>query len=180
MRVPDLGLLGLLALACYAIHAGYYASIHEWDGALWACHVSCVAIGAGCLLRSADLVAVGLSLLAVGVPLWMLDLATGGPLYPTSLLTHVGGVAIGAVALRALGGWPRGTWWKTALLMMSLCVVSKHVTRPERNINLVFRVQPGWEKWFPSFFVYFILVAVVSMMTYWAAERAARSLTRSR
>jgi hypothetical protein len=171
---------GILALACYAIHAGYYVSIREWDGALWACHVSCVVIAAGCFLGSRDLVAVGLSFLAVGFPLWILDLATGGRLYPTSLFTHVGGAAIGASALRALGGWPRGTWWKTSLLMILLCVLSKHVTRPERNINLVFRVQPGWEKWFPSFFVYFILVALVSIMTYWLAERAARSLTRSR
>ena len=102
--------LGVLALVCYAVHAGY----HVWRGhavdALWACHVAALLIAAGALLGRARPAAIGVSWLAFGDVLWLLDLLGGGEFFPTSLLTHVVGLGIGLVVLRRLG-WPSPSWW---------------------------------------------------------------------
>ena len=47
--------------------------------------------------------AVGFLWLCVGGVFWGLDLATGGKLIPTSILTHVGGLLIGGVGVARMG-----------------------------------------------------------------------------
>ena len=62
--------------------------------------------------------------------------------------------------------------------MISLEVLSRLVTRPEHNVNLVFHVEPGWEARFSSFPLYFLLLAAVATLTFYALERVAVRLTR--
>ena len=81
--------------------------------------------------------AVGVCWVLFGLPIWLLDLATGGTLNPTSVFTHVGGPAVGILALRRLG-WPAGVWWKASIAEAALLLLTRLVAPPERNINLVF------------------------------------------
>ncbi len=161
--------LGIVAIACYALHAADRLWQHDpWD-LLWACHVSCLLIGFGAFFRVPVLVAAGVLWLSFGVPMWLLDLVTGGDFLPTSTLTHVGGLATGVPVLMRTG-WPRGAWWKAALLLMGLMLVTRIVAPPAGNVNLAFRVWAGWEPRFPSYGPYFALLLSCAALTFFFVE----------
>ncbi len=148
------GGLGLAAIAFYAFHAGYYLLVrHEPANVLWACHVASVLIGLGLIVGSPTLNAVGFLWLMVGIPLWVIDLATGGELLATSLFTHVGSPIVGAVGLRRLG-LPRGSWAWALVALFALHVLCRFVTPTRANVNLAHAIWPGWEALFPSHLAY--------------------------
>src|SRR5262249_47931746 len=111
--------LGCLALVCYAVHAGFHLYHGRPEDLLWACHIGAAVVGLGLILSSATLNGVGVLLLCMGTPLWLLDLAGGGEFYPTSCFTHLGGLAIGIYGLHRLG-MARGTWWKASITLVAL------------------------------------------------------------
>jgi hypothetical protein len=167
--------LGASAALFYAIHGVDRAAHGHWEDLFWACHVACLAIAAGCLADWPAASATGLSWLCFGIPMWIIDLATGGELIPSSVLTHVGGFVVGIVAI-AKTGWRRGSWWKATAAASVLLLVTRLVTPPAANVNLVFAVWPGWERMFPSHAVYFALLLAANAMVSFLVEHAARGL----
>jgi hypothetical protein len=77
---------GLLALAGFAIHAGYQVWHGRPEDLLWACHIAAAIVGVGLLVGSAATNAVGVLLLIVGVPLWLLELSMGASSIPLPCL----------------------------------------------------------------------------------------------
>jgi hypothetical protein len=164
---------GALALVFYAIHAiVYYAFIARMpEGALWACHVGCAVVGIGCLSRRSLVVSVGTLWLVYGSAVWLIDLASGSNLIPTSLCTHVGGVLVAAYAVRTLG-WTRGASLVATVALFALLGVTRLVTPPRSNINLVFSVTPGWEQRFPRYSTYFLFLFVTAFLVFIALDAA--------
>jgi len=139
--------LGALGIAFYAGHAGRRALLGHPEHLLWMCHVAALLVATGLLAEAAVLNAVGTQWLVTGVPLWLADLAAGGEFFPTSVLSHVGGLLLGLVGLRRLGV-PRGTWWKSAVLLAALTLLTRALTPASENVNLGFSVLPdGVEPW---------------------------------
>ena len=165
--------LGFVALACYVIHAGSHVLAGRPAEVLWACHVATLLIGIGALRRNATLVSIGVLWLAFGDPLWVLDLLTGGEFLLTSPLTHVGGLVIGYIALTRLG-LPKHAWHSAVLAFGLLLLLTRLVTPPRSNVNLAFAVLPGWERYFPSYPLYLMLLASVGAATFFVAERGLR------
>ena len=145
--------LGCLSLVFYAVHAGYHVFDGHPENGLWMCHVAAVLVGVGLIVRSAALNAVGVLCLLVGLPLWIFDLVGGDRFLPTSLLTHVGALAIGLVGIRRLGV-PRQVWAKAAAFVGAMHLVARWITPERANVNLAFAVWPGWEPYFASHVVY--------------------------
>ncbi len=170
---------GALALAFYAIHGGQHLLRGHPEDLLWACHLGAVLVGLGILARSATLNAVGFLWLCMGTTLWALDLAAGGQFIPTSLLTHVGGLAVGGVGVARLG-MPRNAWWKAILAFLLLQQLSRWLTPAETNVNLAFRVASGWEDVFPSHLAYLALLVGIGAVAFLTIERAARRLLEAR
>jgi hypothetical protein len=101
-------------LAFYAIHAGRHLVLGHPEDALWACHLGALLVGLGWLRNGALVNAIGCFWLAMGDVLWCIDLAAGGELLPTSLLTHVGDLALGILGVARMG-IPRFAWlWTLA------------------------------------------------------------------
>jgi len=165
--------LGGLAFAFYAAHGVHYFRVHQLDCMLWACHLSCLAIGIGLVARWASAVAAGVLWLSIGLPFWIYYLCAGGEFLPTSILTHVGGLVVGGLGIRKLG-WPRHSWWKAALALVPLHLLCRIVTTPKENVNLAFRIWPGWEKYFPSHFVYLVGVLVLCAAVFLSVETGVR------
>jgi hypothetical protein len=139
--------LGVLGLLCYAVHGGQYLLRRQGENLLWVCHLGALAVGLGLLIRQPGLVAVGTLWLTVGLPLWIYDLASGGEFLPTSLLTHVGGLILGFIGIRRLG-LPKGLWWKSAFGLAAIFLVTRVATPPPSNVNLAYRIYPGFERYF--------------------------------
>lgn len=167
--------LGLLALGFVAIHAGF----HIWHGRpadmLWACHVATAAVGVGLLAGWPTCVGIGVLWLVVGVPLWLLDVAAGGELVPTSVLTHAGGLLIGLAGLRWLG-LPDQLWWKAWLALAVLQGLCRWLTPERANVNVAFAVYPGWERCFPSYRLYLLTLAGLFAGLFFVAECGLRRL----
>jgi hypothetical protein len=169
-QTRTLRLLGAAALACYAIHGGFHLAQGRWYDLLWACHLGAVLVGIGLLARDAALNGVGVLLLSVGTPLWLMDLATGGEFFPTSILTHVVALVIGLYGAWRIG-WPRGTWWKAAAGLAVFVGLCRLATPAEANVNVAFAVPRLAEAIFPSHTVYLACVIAAAAGYFWIVEQ---------
>jgi hypothetical protein len=167
--------LGLLALAFYAVHCAF----HVWRGhpedVLWACHVAAALIGVGLLGSWPTCVAIGVTWLAVGVPLWLFDLAVGGEFSPTSVLTHVGGLIVGLIGLWRLG-MPDQVWWKALLALAALQQLCRWVTPEEANVNVAFSVYPWMKAYFASYWVYYAVMMPLFGVLFFGTELVLRKV----
>jgi hypothetical protein len=167
--------LGGLALAFYAIHASTHLRLGQPEHLLWACHLAVVLVAGGLLSGSPTWNAIGLSWILVGDALWLLDLASGAELLPTSPLTHVGGLVLAVIGVRSLG-MPKGVWWQAALLLAALQLATRLLTPAEANVNVAFRVWSGWEEVFPSYRRYLASSYAILLAVFLVIERATRRL----
>jgi len=165
--------MGIVALLLFGAHGLWHVIHHEPHDLLWSCNVACLLIGVGCMIEQRLPVVIGFLWLCFGTPLWLLDLAMGASMIPTSPLTHLGGAVIGIFATRRLG-WPPSAWRFAVLALAALLMVSRLVTPPSANVNLAFSVWPGWEKWFPTHGTYLAFLLLVCAASFLAVERAAR------
>jgi hypothetical protein len=102
---------------------------------LWACHLGNMAVVIGLLTKCRWLNAVGTLILFVGLPLWFINLFTGGRLIITSPVMHVGGPLMGLVGIRRLGLPDRD--WLIALFFMTFVILfCRFATPSDQNINL--------------------------------------------
>ncbi|MGB6044966.1 MAG: hypothetical protein WBF93_17560 [Pirellulales bacterium] len=127
---------GCLALVLYAIHGGWHLlSIGQPYELLWACHLGNMAVVIGLLTKCRWLNAVGTLILFVGLPLWFINLFTGGRLIFTSPVMHVGGPLMGLVGIYRLGLPDRD--WLIALVLITFVILLCLVATPyDQNINL--------------------------------------------
>lgn len=169
--------LGTLALCFFCVHGGQHAlSGHAYE-ALWSCTLSNALIGLGLLLARPVPAAIGVTWLCMGNLTWLADLALGGELLATSVLTHVGGLTVGVLGLRGLG-WPRRAWlWSTAG-MLALQQLSRLVTPAAANVNLAFSIYTGWERVYPSYRVFWLILFAEAVLVYGLADRLFRRLLR--
>lgn len=163
---------GIAAFACYAIHAAVHLQRGQPYDLLWVCHIAALLVGSGLLLRNATLNAIGFLWSCLGVPLWLVDIAAGGELIPTSPLTHLGALALGLFGVRKLG-MPRGAAMKALAAFAALWALCRAVTPPAANINLAFRVHDGWEPYFSSYALYYATLLVIAAVVFTGVERAA-------
>jgi hypothetical protein len=172
-RDKTLRALGLLALMAFVVHALNHVRRGEAHDVLWVCNLSPLLLALGCFLKKPMLVAVPLLWLCFGTPMWILDMATGGELIWTSFLPHLGGIPIGILAIRRLG-FPKRAWLYATLALVGVMLLSRLVTPPEANVNLAFSVWKGWERWFPRYELYFVVVLGGSALTFALAEKLFR------
>jgi len=138
-RQIALNLAGTAGIAFFALYFARRLHDGEAVSALWACHLASLLAGAGILLRQRSQIGIAVLWLLVGIPMWFVYLAIGGPYRPASALTHFGGLAVGCIGL-ATFGMPRRMWWKAMAGLLILLAVSRWVSPPELNVNLSFHV----------------------------------------
>jgi hypothetical protein len=165
--------LGGLALVFYLVHAAGHVTAGQPSEAFWACHLGALLVGVGLLTVHPLPCAVGFLWLCVGDGFWALDLATGGELIPTSLLTHVGGLVIGGVGVLRMG-MPRHAALVAIGLFFALQIASRALTDPATNLNLAHSVWAGWEGVFPSYPVYELMLLSIGFASFRALEWLAR------
>jgi len=169
--------LSVVAFLCYAIHATVHLRRGTPHDLLWACNVAVLLVGFGLLLRNATLNAIGLLWSCFGMSLWFLDLATGGEFMLTSVLTHFSSFALGIAGVRALG-MPRYAAMKALGAFAVLWMVCRAVTPPAANVNLAFRVHPGWEAYFATYPLYIASLLVTAAVVFMIAQRLLARVAR--
>ena len=164
--------LATIAIMLYVPHVLWHIRDGSaWD-LLWVCNVAMPVLAVGCLMRNARLCVIAFLFLVYGTPLWLVDSVTGGAMVPTSPLIHLGGLALGVVAIRGLG-WPRRTWLLASAASAIVLALTYLASPPASNVNLAFRVQDGWERWFTNHALYVALLWLSAAGSFWLAERLA-------
>ena len=169
------------ALAAFAavVHDGGHLLRGTAHDVLWMCNVAPVLLAVGSGIRDATLVAVGTLWLGYGTPLWLLDLATGSNLIPTSVLPHVLCPVLGILATRELGV-PKHAWLHATAALVVVLLLARVFTPPESNVNLVYSVWKGWEAYFPRHDLYLAFGIATSALTFFLVERLLRVVARPR
>ena len=170
---------GLLPFAFYAAHAASLVSRDLAPHVLWSCHLANLILGAGILLRSPSLAGTGLLWLILGLPLWIAELTGGGDFHWTSTLTHVCGLLLAVLAVRA-AGMPKGTWWRAAAGLAALWLLCRAFTPPDANVNLSHRHWFGWEERLLPYPLYLVAVLALSSAVFLVVERLARRCATAR
>lgn len=165
--------LGLLAALLFSIHAGYHALDGHPEHALWACHLGTLLVAAGFAFAWPTANGMGFLWLGMGNVLWLIDLANGAALLPTSLCTHVGGFGLSVLGLVRLG-MPRGTWWKAVVGFVALQQICRWITPGVENVNISSAVWVGWEERFPSYLLFAVVLEALGAAVYYATEKLVR------
>jgi hypothetical protein len=160
------------AIAFYAVHAAVLAWSDGPQHLLWACHLGCLLVGIGLASGRAIVFAVGFFWLLIGTPLWIVNMATTGDVTATSFLTHGGGTVIAVAFLRRVTV-PRGAWLLALAGLVALGAASRALTPAADNVNLSHAVWAGWERTFPSYPTYVLMLVAIAGAAFFAAERAA-------
>lgn len=135
--------MGMVALGFYLARVIELVSGYPAANLLWSCNVASVLVAIGLLYGRPTLNAIGVFMLTVGTPVWMIDVATGSPLYLSSVLTHFGIYGLGLIGVHYLG-LPRRTWWLTLLVYTAGLVFGRLLGPPSENINFAYAIPPGW------------------------------------
>jgi hypothetical protein len=167
--------LALLAIAFYVLHALVHLARGEPYDLLWGCHLAVLLVAVGLLIPSASLNAIGLLWSCFGLPIWLIYTFTDGEFMPTAALTHLGAFFIGIYGMRLLG-IPRGSAWTALAAYIGLWVLTRLLTPESANVNLAFRVWPGWEDRFPTYPIYVATLLVSGALTFAIAEGLFRRL----
>lgn len=164
--------LAFLPFASYVALITRYVDRHTLDELWWPCNVAQVFLIVGCALRKPRPVAIATTWLTTGLPLWLLTALMENELPVTSILTHIGGLFVGVLAVLRLG-WPPRTWRWVVVCHFALLAASRLFTRPEHNVNLAFAVQPGWESTFTSHPLYLVMMTALMSAGAFTTERIA-------
>ena len=166
---------GLAAAGFYLTHAITLIRVGEAPHLLWSCHLGCLVLAGGIWLRRPALEGIALMWLATGLPTWIATVLSDADFFqPTSVLTHVFGLALAAVAVRA-SGMPRGTWWRAFLGLAALWIATRLVLPVEHNVNVTRDYWFGWEAKLMSFPVFIGSLALVVGIVFRGLEGLVRA-----
>lgn len=162
-------ILGFIAISFYFFYAGYSYSKGSLSNALWICHIGCFLVGLGLLVSINILSSIGFLLLSVGNVGWALYLLAGGELILPSILTHVGGFLIGLFVVYK-NGIEAYTYLYSLIAFILLQILSRLSTDAKENVNLAFQIQEGWEKIFPSYPIYLLVIYLLLFFGFFGIE----------
>ena len=132
---PGLRALGVVPLAFFVLHARYHLGQGTAGHLLWVCTASNLLLAVGLFLDLPMLIRVAVMWLIAGLPLWAWDLMEQVAWPVSTFLTHLGGLAVGLVALSRVRA-ARRPWVYAFGWYLALQLAARMWTRPELNVNL--------------------------------------------
>ena len=164
-----LRLLGILPLIFFIAQFVHYWRINELGHLLWMCNVGNLILAMGLFLEKPPVIRLAAIWMIPGLLVWILYVVLAWGVFLTSTLTHVGGLMVAMIALsrvrmdRAAWRWAFG-WY----LMVQL--TSRFETPAALNVNLAHAVQPGWERWFSSYWSFWLVLTLVTLIVLWLSN----------
>lgn len=84
----------------------------------------------------------------------------------SSTLAHVGGIVIAMIALRRVG-MDRTAWLYAFAWSLFMQISARLLTTPDLNVNLSHNIQPGWERYFTSYWKFWLVLNLVIGFGLW-------------
>jgi hypothetical protein len=159
-------LAGLLPLAFFLLHAGYYLRVGGVGHLLWMCNVGNLVLAVGMLLNVPILVRMAVGWLIPGLGLWIVTYVLPGWILLTSAVAHVGGFLVGVTALARVGA-SRWAWLEATAYYLFMQQAARLATPAELNVNVAHSVWPGWEQHFSSYWRFWLASTAVAATGQW-------------
>jgi hypothetical protein len=159
-------LWGIPPLLFFLAHAFYYWRRGESGHILWMCNVGNLLLAIGLLLDRPTLTRVSAVWLIPGLGLWFWFVVRQWGILFTSTLAHVGGLAVGMVALSRVRVDGR-TWLYAFAWYLFMQQVCRLVTAAELNVNVAHRVYEGWEATFSAYWQFWLATTLVVAACLW-------------
>lgn len=161
-----LRLLGILPLVFFLAQGVHYWRIHQLGHMLWMCNIGNLVLALGLFFERPLLVRVAAIWTIPGLFIWFFYVVLAWGVFLTSTLAHVGGIAVAAIALKTYR-MDRNSWRYAFGWSLLVQLISRFVTAPELNVNLAHAVQPGFERTFPSYWVFWLALTVATAVWLW-------------
>jgi hypothetical protein len=163
-------LLGILPLIFFLVQTIHYWRYGGMGNLLWICNVGNVLLGVGLLLGRREMIRAAAIWTIPGLGIWIRYVLLASGFYFSTTLAHVGGIAIGLIALRRVR-MDRLAWIYAFAFSLLTQLASRVLTSPELNVNVAHRVQPGWENLFNSYWKFWLVLALTTAAVLWVIGR---------
>ncbi|HYV13645.1 MAG TPA: hypothetical protein VE980_22255 [Pyrinomonadaceae bacterium] len=161
-----LRLLGIFPLIFFVAQFVHYWKINELGNLLWMCNIGNLILAMGLFLEKPLVIRLSAIWMIPGLLVWILYVVLAWGVFFTSTLAHVGGLAVAMIALSRVR-MDRGAWrWAFGWYLM-VQLSSRFETLPALNVNLAHAVQPGWERTFPSYWMFWLALTLVTVVVLW-------------
>jgi hypothetical protein len=162
--------LGLLPLGFFLANlAANYGEGHIGNS-LWMCYLANLLLAAGLLLARPELLRPGAIWILPGLPLWLMDMIRTGIVRPTGVFAHLGGAAVGMIALgRFRAG--RFAWLQAFLLFLAVQQLCRWITPADLNVNLAHAIYSGSERMFSGYLSYWFTTSALMALALWITGR---------
>ncbi|MFN2577742.1 MAG: hypothetical protein ABR607_08630 [Pyrinomonadaceae bacterium] len=160
-------LMGLLPLIFFLAQVIHYWRFGGLGHLAWMCNVGNLLLAMGVFLNHKELIRAAAIWTIPGLGIWFWFVWLNGSTPFSSTLAHVGGLIVGIIVLRRVG-MDRIAWLYAFVWYLFMQLVSRAVTSPDLNVNVVHHIQAGWENTFSSYWKFWLVMTVVVGLALWA------------
>ena len=165
LLTPRFRLIGLLPLFFFAAQTFHYSRYGGLGNLAWMCNVGNLLLAIGIFLEHRELIRATAIWTVPGAGVWFWFVWLNGANW-SSTLAHVGGLIVAMLVLQRVR-MDRLAWFYAFVWYLFMQIVSRAITSPDLNVNVVFRIQPGWESLFSSFWKFWLVLTVVTAVVLW-------------
>ena len=168
-------LLGVFPLLFFFGQGVHYWRINELGHLLWMCNIDLLVLALGLFFEKPLLVRVPAIWTIPGIFTWFFFYVVMWGVFLSSVLVHVGGLAVAAIALRTYR-MDRHSWRYAFGWSLLVQLISRFVTAPKLNVNVAHAIQPGWERTFPSYWMFWLALTIAMAAVLWLSGLLWRTL----
>lgn len=159
-------LIGFLPLIFFVAQVVHYWRFGGLGNLMWMCNVGNLLLAIGLFLSHKELIRAAAIWTVPGLGIWFWYVWLTGSTGISSTLAHVGGVIVGLFVLSYVR-MDRIAWLYAFLWYLFIQVVSRVITPPDLNVNVVYKIQPGWEGAFRSFWKFWLVMTLAVGVLLW-------------
>ena len=159
-------LLGLLPLIFFLAQTVHYWRVGGMGYLLYMCNVGNLLLALGLFLGRTELIRAAAIWTIPGLAIWIRYVVLEYDYVFSSFLAHVGGIVVGLIILRTVR-MDRLAWLYAFTWYLIMQIAARLFTAPELNVNVAFRIQPGWEQTFSSYWKFWIVMTAVVAAGLW-------------
>ena len=161
-----LRLLGLLPLIFFLAQGVHYWRINQLGHMLWMCNIGNLLLAVGLFLEKPVVIRLSAIWMIPGLIIWFLYVVLAWGVFLTSTLAHVGGLTVALIALSKVG-MDRTAWRWAFGWYLVVQLLSRFVTPRDLNVNLAHAIQPGWERTFQSYWIFWLTLTLLTAVVLW-------------
>jgi hypothetical protein len=163
-------MLGLLPLVFFLAQTLHYWRVGGMGYLLYMCNVGNLLLAFGLFFGRTELIRAAAIWTIPGFLIWIRYVVLEYDYVFSSFLAHVGGIVVGLIVLRTVR-MDRIAWLYAFAWYFVMQLAARLFTAPELNVNVAFRIQPGWEQTFSSYWKFSIVMSAVVAACLWVIGR---------